>query len=418
MNLRVRITLLILVAALAISCESTETPTIETATLSTEAVSEITTISALSGGLITDDGGAAITQRGICWGTGPSPTTDSSITSNGRDIGFFNSQLTGLERGTEYFVRAYAINSEGTSYGQEVTFSTEAELPFVQTSRLTGLTAESALAGGDIYYDGGGDIIQRGVCWSTSPSPSTDNDKTSDGTGDGLYESQMTGLELQTKYYYRAYAINSRGTSYGEEMNFTTKKEVLSGTFVDARDNVTYKMVKIGSQIWMAENLKASVDIVDTYNDAVSEPNDGICGPGDVFVWDNTDNDLYGKLYSWEAALIACPSGWHLPSDEEWATLLDFLVEDGIETDKQADALKTFSWYGVDYYDFTALPGGMCSNRGGLERQNGYGHWWTSTASGDNEAYYRSMLYNSSRVPRSQFSSCYGYSVRCVMDQK
>lgn len=94
------------------------------ATLTTFATSQITSTTASSGGNITSDGGIAVTARGICWNTASSPTTSNSKTTDGSGSGSFTSNLTGLSSGTIYYIRAYATNTNGTAYGNEVSFTT------------------------------------------------------------------------------------------------------------------------------------------------------------------------------------------------------------------------------------------------------------------------------------------------------
>jgi len=103
------------------------------------------------------------------------------------------------------------------------------ELPTIASIAITEISAESATSGGDITADGGSDITARGVCWSTSNTPSITDSKTTDGIGVGNFTSSITGLLPNTTYYLRAYATNSIGTSYGEEINFTTGSTIYSG---------------------------------------------------------------------------------------------------------------------------------------------------------------------------------------------
>ncbi|HHW81595.1 MAG TPA: hypothetical protein GX746_07890 [Bacteroidales bacterium] len=190
------------------------------ATLTTVEVAEITTTTAVSGGNITDDGGAAVTARGVCWSTSESPTINDYKTEDGEGLGEFASNLTELELGTTYYVRAYAVNSEGVAYGNEQIFETLAELPTVTTASLTNATATSVDTGGEITSDGGAAITARGVCYGTEPNPTIDGLKTSDGTGAGVFESSLTDLTPRVTYYIRAYATNSVGTAYGNELRY------------------------------------------------------------------------------------------------------------------------------------------------------------------------------------------------------
>lgn len=190
--------------------------------LTTAVISSVSSASAVSGGLISDNGGAAIISRGICWSVNASPTTNDDITVNGTGTGSFTSNLTGLNPGTTYHVRAYAINNIGTAYGNELTFTTAAVLPVLTTVTVSGITQNTATSGGNISYNGGATITTSGICWRTTSNPTIAGTHTNDGTSTGSFSSNMTGLTANTLYYVRAYATNSAGTAYGNEVTFTT----------------------------------------------------------------------------------------------------------------------------------------------------------------------------------------------------
>src|SRR5450759_4156822 len=201
---------------------SCKKPKTNPATLTTTAASAITATTATSGGNITSDGGAAITARGVCWNTSAGPTIANSKTIDGTGTGVFASSVTGLTAGTIYYIRAYATNSAGTAYGNEITITTGATLATITTTAASAITATTATSGGNITNDGGSTITARGVCWNTSVSPTIANSKTIDGTGTGIFASSVTGLTAGTIYYIRAYATNSAGTAYGNEITITT----------------------------------------------------------------------------------------------------------------------------------------------------------------------------------------------------
>jgi pectin methylesterase-like acyl-CoA thioesterase len=193
-------------------------------TVTTSSISGIATTSASCGGNVTDNGGAAVTARGVCWGTGLNPTTSNSFTSDGSGTGSFTSSLTNLASGTTYHVRAYATNSVGTSYGADSTFTTLAgvSLPTVTTATITGITISTATGGGNAVSDGGATITAKGICYSRWGTPTIDSSHTSDGTGTGSFTSSLSGLTGGTTYYVRAYATNSVGTAYGTQTSFGT----------------------------------------------------------------------------------------------------------------------------------------------------------------------------------------------------
>jgi len=202
--------------------EQTFTSTAELPTLTTNAITNITATTAVSGGNITDNGGATITSRGVSWSTSTNPTILDNLTSDGTGIGSFVSSITGLSPGTTYYVRAYATNSGGVAYGNEQTFTAEAVLSTITTNAITNITATTAVSGGNITNDGGATITSRGVSWSTSTNPTISDNLTSDGTGIGSFVSSITGLSPETTYYVRAYATNSSGVAYGNEQTFLT----------------------------------------------------------------------------------------------------------------------------------------------------------------------------------------------------
>lgn len=194
-------------------------PTVQTAT-------EVTLMgagTAQCGGTVTGDGGFTVTSRGVCWSMSPEPTISNLHSTDGNGLGTFVSTIAGLQSSTTYYVRAYATNANGTVYGEQRTVTTPSGLPSVTTTVATGITSSSAICGGDVTADGGYTVIQRGVCYSTTPGPTTSSPHTADGSGTGTFVSNLTSLSANTTYYYRAYATNATGTVYGVERTFTTQ---------------------------------------------------------------------------------------------------------------------------------------------------------------------------------------------------
>ena len=188
----------------------------------TNEVSDITTTTAKCGGNVINDGGYEINARGVCWSTNQNSTISDSHTTDGSGTGSFTSNITGLTKGTTYYVRAYATNEVGTVYGEEKTFITKDGIAEITTNDVTEITETTAVCGGEVTDDGGATVTARGVCWSTSQNPTITGSHTTDGSGTGSYTSNITGLNAGTTYYVRAYATNSEGTSYGSQKSFTT----------------------------------------------------------------------------------------------------------------------------------------------------------------------------------------------------
>ena len=183
--------------------------------------------------------------------------------------------------------------------------------------------------------------------------------------------------------------------SEAEVKKIAVKAKASVSTFKDDRDGKTYKKVTIGGQTWMAENLN--------YEES-----------GSVCYKNSVENcEKYGRLYNWYEA-FACPSGWHLPSDEEWTTL--------VENVHSSKILKSKSGWnkdgnGTDDYEFSALPGGcMVPNGGGFSNVGYSGYWWTARLRDGRSADIRNISYEDERVKPNEDVLSYRFSVRCVQD--
>jgi uncharacterized protein (TIGR02145 family) len=403
-------------------------------TLTTDNVSVITPTTAICGGNITSEGDAPVTARGVCWGTTTSPTTANSKTDDGSGTGTFISYLTGLTHGATYYVRAYAINSGGTVYGNEVSFTATITLPTLTSLEITSITSTTASGGGNITDDGGAAITARGVCWSILQNPTISDSKTTDGLGTGSFISDLICLLPTTIYYLRAYATNSVGTAYGSQESFTTlpggpiifNPNLTYGIITDVEGNI-YKTVSIGPKVWMAENLKTI-----KYNDNTAIPlvTDNIAWsslitPG--YCWYNNDattyKAIYGALYNWHAVNTGklCPTGWHLPSNDEWTTLITLLGGETITGSKMKET-GTVHWAcpnsdAINSSGFSGLPGGLRNFSSGIFYAiHNNGHWWSTTESSTNTAWYLDLNSDNSNVYRYGVYKTYGFSIRCIKD--
>ena len=192
------------------------------AQITTTPISNITGFNAISGGQITNDGGTAITARGVCWDVSPTPDLSDNFTTDGTGIGSFTSNLINLIPNTTYNVRAYATNSAGTIYGNQIIFTSGATLPTVNTGTSSNVSYNSATVSGEVTADGGAAVTQRGICYSTSQNPTISNSFVVSGSGIGSFSSNISGLTGNTTYYARVYATNNSGTAYGSQISFTT----------------------------------------------------------------------------------------------------------------------------------------------------------------------------------------------------
>jgi hypothetical protein len=210
--------------------------------VTTQAVTNITTTTATGNGNITNLGIPAATQHGHVWSTSQNPTTSNSKTELGvpSSTGAYTSALTGLSPGMIYYVRAYATNTTGTVYGDQVQFTTSTTPPSVTTQAVSNVTTTTATGNGNVTNLGAPAATQHGHVWSTSQNPTTSNSKTELGapSSTGAYTSSITGLSAGTTYYVRAYATNANNTVYGTQVQFTTSTTPPSVT-TQAVSNIT-----------------------------------------------------------------------------------------------------------------------------------------------------------------------------------
>ena len=189
----------------------------------TTAITNITSTSANLSGNVLDTGATAVTERGVVYATTVNPTTANTKVIVGSGLGAFSQNVTGLLPSTTYHVRAYAINSVGTSYGADSVFTTlSAIAPTVSTGSTTSIGITNATLSGNVTDSGTNAVTERGVVYATTINPTTANNKIAIGSGLGSFSQNVTGLLPSTTYHVRAYAINSVGTSYGADSVFTT----------------------------------------------------------------------------------------------------------------------------------------------------------------------------------------------------
>lgn len=176
---------------------------------------------------ITDDGGphatADITSRGVVYGTEPAPTVSDELTAEGTGAGEFTSLAKMLKGNVKYYLRAYATNSIGTTYSNEVSFTTPIGYAFVTTGAPTSIAKTSVTFNGLITYDGAGAVSESGFCYGLNADPVIDTDtKVAVTPVNDTLTADITGLEVYTTYHVRAFITNDMGTNYGADVEFTT----------------------------------------------------------------------------------------------------------------------------------------------------------------------------------------------------
>jgi uncharacterized protein (TIGR02145 family) len=278
-------------------------------------------------------------------------------------------------------------------------------IPVLTTDSVSNVSQTTATCGGNITSQGSSAVTLRGVCWSTAQNPTISDAITTDGSGSGSFTSNITGLIANTTYYVSAFAINSTGPGYGNQVSFTTTGgtggEPCSGltTVTDSRDGQVYPVVQIGSQCWLQKNMNYET------------------GTSWCYAYDTSNCSAYGRLYDWYTAIGVCPSGWHLPSDAEWTALTAFLGGEFIAGGKMKSAS---GWYnngnGTNSSGFTALPGGNCYRNDLFNGRSSRAYFWSSTETSSINAWNRHLYYNKEDVSRDNYGKTHGFSVRCLMD--
>lgn len=387
--------------------------------VATGSSSAVSYTSLTTGGNVIAEGGFPVSSRGVCWSTSPNPTVAlTTKTNDGAGIGNFTSSITGLTPNTTYYVRAYATNSVGSGYGADSTFTSRAITPpTVSTDTISSISNTTANGGGNVTNDGGATITSRGVCWSKSPNPTVALiTKTTDGSGTGTFTSSITGLTLGTTYYVRAYAINSVGTSYGAQQTFTT-----TANFANLSS------VTIGTQIWSSKNLDVRTyrngDTIPQVTNATQWAN----LTSGAWCWYNNDSatysSTYGRLYNCYAVTDPrgfAPLGWHVPSDQEWTLLGNYLGGNSVAGGymKNTSGWTTPNFGATNSSGFAGLPGGYRTSYGTFTGFGKNGFWWTTSLYYPTNAWYRILSYANSILDLgyANYEIGSGFSVRVVRD--
>jgi uncharacterized protein (TIGR02145 family) len=393
-------------------------------------------------GEVVEDGGSVVIERGIVVGKIPNPSFGDLKLLSGRDLGTYSVQLSDLSPGIKYYFRAFATNSIGTSFGIEKEFSTSAILPTLNTISISEITATGAKLGGEITNDGGSPITEKGICISLQPNPTVTDRKILMGIGSDPYSKAVDSLEINKQYYVRAYAKNSVGIAYGQNVGFSTLSYVKGNGMYD-NDKNFYKTVIINGKEWMAENLRTNY-----INDgrlisqvwANNSENWGKVCIGStsmteplVFFRSEQDAEKFGHLYSWHAAQLVCPTGWRLPTGQDFDSLINYLGGYAIAGSKMKDNTpnlwNTTTSQGSNSSGFSARPAGNFARTSLVEskliNQGISVQFWSTSSLGfqtqcpDGYAPRYELRSNSQEVNVQTFFGCectksVGRSVRCI----
>ncbi|HPQ46264.1 MAG TPA: S-layer homology domain-containing protein [Clostridia bacterium] len=208
--------------------------------------------------MVSDDGGREVTERGFVYGTEASPKREEDTDIGcGSGTGSFEGLLEDFEEDTAYYVRAYAVNSIGTSYSGDMLVivlseSDSASAPFAVTLMATDIESTSARLNGDITSDGNSTPVSRGFVISNEPGPDREDSNDQDysgGTGTGTYHYDAEGLSPDTTYYVRAYAYNEEGLSYGDEVEFTTNQADGLSVQTNQAGTILYRSAVLAGEI-------------------------------------------------------------------------------------------------------------------------------------------------------------------------
>jgi uncharacterized protein (TIGR02145 family) len=305
------------------------------------------------------------------------------------------------------------------------------------TTLPSSIATITASCGGTVITDGGSIVTARGVVWSTIPNPTIAlATKTTDGTGIGVFTSMLSGLNPSTTYYVKAYATNSTGTSYGNELSFATLQS--SSTTVTDVDGNTYPTVTICTQVWTTKNLAVTAYSDGTPIPQVTDPTAWANLTTGAWCYYNNDaanNATYGKLYNWYAAVgiydaaslgnpalrkKLAPMGWHVPTDAEWTTLTTCLGGESVAGGAMKET-GTAHWLSpntaaTNSSGFTGLPGGYRYYNGTFDFIGVLGFWWSSSEYDSTYAVYRYLNYVYGYAYYNANYKTHGFSVRSLRD--
>lgn len=333
--------------------------------------------------------------------------------------------VSSLNPGTTYHFRVKAENSVGITYSNDVAVTTLGQIPLATTRAASHLYPSATYLNGTVSanYLSTTVTFEYGTTAALGSSIPAVQSPLSGSTAAAV-NATLTGLTDGTTYHFRVKAENSLGVSYGNILTFVPEAAPTTVTDIEGR---VYPVVLIGTQYWMAENLKTTKYNDNTNITNVTSSSDWIALTSPAYCWYENDaatyKDTYGALYNFYAVATGklCPSGWHVPSNDEFTLLTDYLGGADIAGGKLKET-GTTHWTSpnataTNESDFTALPAGDRTFDGSFTGTGVFGVWWTSTPYNEIKPWYRSVSKDHGMVFVGNGSENYlGFSIRCIRD--
>lgn len=397
----------------------------------TSVVKEITATKGYGGGRIKSVGALNIISAGVCWSSNHIPTISDNTTIDIPVDGEFSSLITGLSANTKYILRAYATDGLNTIYGQPVEFKTflKEDTPRVNTFRIDDIKSNSVIAKGNVIAHGGTIVSERGFFLSEVPEPEISGLKVPVEQGLGEFQTILDGLNPRSSYYVKAYAQNSSGISYGEQIDFIT----LDGPACDFIEPPSgFGLVAYDGKCWLDRNIGAS-GIAQTPDDENSfghlfqwgRENDGhqyrtsdfttilapsgsqpghsdyIANDDHPFDWNNDNNWAHRWININGSKTISdpCPVGWRVPTRSEWVSAMNYG-----DWESEQDAFDS---------PLRLPSAGKRDDKGAIYDAGTRGFYWSSSSY---NLFGEALLFFEKGAFISNYYRVGGMSVRCIKD--
>ena len=247
------------------------------------------------------DGSCPILEKGACWSTSPNPSLADNYILGDEGTEYVTGTIHGLTPNTTYYLRMFVSDSLFVYYSDEIVFTTlPLTVPEVFTANAMEVTSSTAVLSGAVLSDGGTPVFRTGVCWDINPNPTVNSNHASAGTNTGAFTVNVTALSPQTTYYVRAYAYNSEGIGYGNEVSFTTLPDVEGYVpweidWTHIQDITTHSLFYAGGAV-NGTSPVVGMGVCWSLDPQPTLADDYVEG---VYYWDEEENSevVYGNIY-------------------------------------------------------------------------------------------------------------------------